>query len=137
VAEGIDGANRADGAQRTDSAQVMEARRAPPPAVLFGLPATTLAMLLMFLAAMDSFATVRYVGSELGRELNPIMLWLYGQGEAAFILFKLLLTGLCVQWIVRRGSHPYARVAALAGLSIYVPVVGLHIVNNCILLAMR
>ena len=101
-------------------------------AVLLGMPATTLALLLLFLAAMDSVGTLLFVQRELGRELNPLMQWLYDQGTAHFVLFKLLLTALCVQWIVRRAHHPYARVAALAGLAIYVPIVGLHILNNYI-----
>ena len=100
------------------------------PAVLFGLPATTLALFLLFLAGMDSLGTLMFVGREMGRELNPFMGWLYHQGPATFVLYKLLLTSLCVEWIVRRAGHPYARVAALAGLSIYVPIVGLHILNN-------
>ncbi len=48
--------------------------------VLFGLPASTLALLLLFLAAVDSVATVMFVKSDLGRELNPLMNWLYSQG---------------------------------------------------------
>jgi|RhiMethySRZTD1v2_1073278.scaffolds.fasta_scaffold57691_5 hypothetical protein len=99
-------------------------------AVLFGLPATTLALFLLFLAGMDSLSTLMFVGREMGRELNPFMQWLYERGPATFVLSKLLLTALCVEWIVRRAGHPYARVAALAGLSIYVPIVGLHILNN-------
>lgn len=111
----------------------------PHPAVLFGMPATTLAMLLMFLAGMDSLATLMFVGRDLGHELNPFMDWLYQQGPARFVLYKLLLTALCVQWIVlrARAGHPYARVAALAGLAIYVPVVGLHIFNNYIMVSMH
>ncbi len=105
----------------------------PPPrreALIFGLPATTAALLLLFLAALDSFATVLVLRRQMGVELNPLMRWLVSQDERAFVLGKLLLTALCVRWIVRRAHHPYARRAALVGLSIYVPVVGLHILNN-------
>jgi hypothetical protein len=109
----------------------------PVPTVLFGLPATTLALVLLFLASMDSVGTLLFVKRELGREVNPLMHWLYSQGPEAFLLYKLLLTALCVQWIVRRAGHPYARVAALAGLAIYIPIVGLHIVNNCIMVSMQ
>jgi hypothetical protein len=35
-----------------------------------------------------------------------------------------------VRWIVQRAEHPYARLAALVALAIYLPVVALHIVNN-------
>ena len=105
-------------------------------AVLFGLPATTLALMLLFLAGMDSVGTLLFVGRDLGRELNPAMQWLYNLGPAPFVLTKLLVTALCVQWIVRRAGHPYARMAALAGLSIYVPIVGLHIVNNYVLVTL-
>ena len=102
-------------------------------AVLFGMPATTLALMLLFLAGVDSVGTLLFVGRDLGRELNPVMQWLFSLGPAPFVLTKLLVTALCVQWIVRRAGHPYARMAALAGLAIYVPIVGLHIVNNYVL----
>ena len=102
-------------------------------AVLFGLPATTLALMLIFLAGVDSVGTILFVGRDLGRELNPVMAWLYSQGPAPFVLIKLFITALCVQWIVRRENHPYARLASLVGLTIYIPIVGLHIVNNCVL----
>jgi hypothetical protein len=102
--------------------------------VLFGLPASTLALILMFLAAMDSFATFQFVLSEQGRELNPVMLWMLDVGPTFFVFYKLLLTGWCAQWIVTRASRPdrigHARMAALVGLAIYVPVVGLHILNH-------
>lgn len=104
-----------------------------PPARLFGLPATTVALIVLFLAAIDSLATILSVRNDTGRELNPLMNWLMEQGEPEFLLAKLLLTALCVQWMVYRASHPYARVAALVGLSIYVPIVLLHIVNSLLL----
>ncbi|HZM00802.1 MAG TPA: DUF5658 family protein [Planctomycetota bacterium] len=109
----------------------------PSSTLLFGLPATTLAMLLLFLAGMDSVATVLFVQRDLGHELNPLMQWLFSHGIAPFVLTKLLLTALCVQWIVRRAGHPYARLAALMGLSIYVPIVGLHILNNYVTFSLR
>jgi len=98
--------------------------------LIFGLPASTLAMVLLFLAALDSFATIAVVRRHVGVELNPIMRWLLSLGDAEFLLTKLLLTALCARWIMRRELHPYARIAALIGLSLYVPVVGLHIFNN-------
>jgi hypothetical protein len=104
--------------------------QAVPIPSLFGLPATTVALVVLFLAAMDSIATVYILRQELGTELNPVMGWLVSHGEAPFVLFKLRLTALCVRWIVLRAHHPYARVAALVALSIYLPVVALHIVNN-------
>jgi hypothetical protein len=97
---------------------------------LFGLPATTVALFVVFLAAMDSIATVFVLRQQLGTELNPVMDWLVSYGEAPFVLFKLLLTAFCARWIVMRAHHPYARVAALVALSIYLPVVALHIVNH-------
>ena len=108
-------------------------RNAAAPAVLFGMPATTLALMLLFLAGMDSVGTVLFVGRDLGRELNPLMQWLFNLSPAPFVLTKLLVTALCVQWMVRRAGHPYARVAAIVGLAIYVPIVSLHIVNNYVL----
>jgi hypothetical protein len=98
--------------------------------LLFGLPATTVALLVLFLSAIDSIATVYLLRHGLGTELNPLMRWLMSQGDAPFVLFKLLLTALCVRWMVQRSAHPYARVAALVGLSIYFPVVVLHIATN-------
>jgi Domain of unknown function (DUF5658) len=98
--------------------------------LIFGLPASTLAMVLLFLAALDSFATIAVMRRHVGIELNPIMRWLLQQGYSEFLLTKLLLTALCARWIMRRELHPYARVAALIGLALYVPVVGLHIFNN-------
>jgi len=100
---------------------------------LFGVRAQTVALVVLFLAAIDSLATILAVRHATGRELNPIMHWLMNQGEPEFLLSKLLLTALCVQWMVYRASHPYARVAALVSLSIYVPIVSLHIVNNLVI----
>jgi len=98
--------------------------------LIFGLPASTLAMVLIFLAGLDSFATILVLRRQVGVELNPIMRWLLDQGDVTFLLVKLLLTALCARWIMYRAWHPYARIAALVGLSIYLPVVVLHIVNN-------
>ena len=108
-------------------------QRQEPPPRLFGFPATTVALVVLFLAAIDSLATILALRNASGRELNPIMDWLMSQGENHFLLAKLLLTALCVQWMVYRAAHPYARVAALVGLSIYVPIVTLHIVNNLLI----
>src|SRR5215813_12627097 len=102
----------------------------PRDALIFGLPARTLGLLLLFLAALDSFATILVLRRQIGVELNPFMQWLFNHGESTFLASKLALTGLCAAWIVRRAQHPYARKAALIGLAIYVPVVCLHIVNN-------
>ncbi|MHC4846263.1 MAG: DUF5658 family protein [Planctomycetota bacterium] len=100
---------------------------------LFGVRAQTIALVVLFLASIDSLATILAVRYGTGRELNPVMDWLMNQGEPHFLLSKLLLTALCVQWMVNRASHPYARVAALVGLAIYVPIVSLHIVNNLLI----
>ena len=97
--------------------------------LLFGLPASTVALMIMFLAAIDSWATVAMLSADRGRELNPIMLWLFGLGPDRFLLVKLLLTALCVRWIMQREQHPYARIAALVAFAIYLPIVGLHIAN--------
>jgi len=99
-------------------------------ALIFRLPATTFALLLLFLAALDSFATILVLRRQIGIELNPLMRWLFSFGEPTFLVSKLLLTAICVSWIVKRAKHPYARKAALISLAIYVPVVCLHIVNN-------
>jgi hypothetical protein len=106
------------------------ASSSPREALIFRLPATTFALLLLFLSALDSFATILVLRRQIGIELNPLMRWLFNFGEPTFLVSKLLLTLLCAAWIVRRARHPYARKAALIGLAIYVPVVCLHIVNN-------
>ncbi len=100
------------------------------PSRLFGVPASTMALLLLFLATLDSLATILVLRRQLGFELNPLMRWLHHQGEAQFLLIKLLLTALCMLWMMRRAWHPYARIVALVGFSIYLPIVGLHIFNN-------
>jgi hypothetical protein len=122
------GATRASCLEETPMSEVRY--EAAPRSLIFGLSASTFAMVLLFLAAVDSFATILVLRRELGFELNPIMRWLLSHGEAQFLLIKLLLTALCARWIMQRSRHPYARVAALIGLSIYLPIIGLHILNN-------
>ena len=99
------------------------------PKLLLGLPAHTVALLILFFAALDGWATIQMLAAGHGTELNPLMAWLLGRSPALFLCLKLLLTALCVNWIVRRERHPYARVAAIVALAIYVPIVGLHIAN--------
>jgi len=112
-----------------DAMSSCPARAARTP-LIFGLPSSTLAMLLLFLAALDSFATIGFLRRNIGTELNPIMRWLLSFGDAEFLLIKLLLTALCARWIMQRAGHPYARIAGLIGLALYLPIVGLHIFIN-------
>ncbi|MGQ0553653.1 MAG: DUF5658 family protein [Planctomycetota bacterium] len=108
----------------------MHSARVESRSYVLGLPANTVAILILFLAAVDGLATIRILQHDRGYELNPLMALLIEHGEATFLLVKLLATALCVKVIQRSGSHPYARLACVAGLAIYVPIVGLHIYNT-------
>ena len=99
------------------------------PKLLAGLSAHTVALLILFFAALDGWATIQMLAAGHGTELNPLMAWLVTRSPALFLCSKLLLTAFCVRWIVRRERHPYARIAAIVALAIYVPIVGLHIAN--------
>ncbi len=92
----------------------------------------TPALLLLFLVAVDGLGTILMLRGQNGFELNPLMDWLFGHGEAAFLLVKMLLTSLTVGWLLRRARGRARRLALLAGFAIYVPIVALHILNGAI-----
>ncbi len=107
---------------------------APKDRLLFGMPANTVAMLVMFLSAMDSLATVLYLRTGRGVEINPAMSWLQAHGgESLFVFAKIILTGVCMLWVVHRARHTHARIASVAAFAIYMPIVGVHIYNNAVL----
>jgi hypothetical protein len=91
------------------------------------------ALLLLFLVAVDCLATVMMLRTQRGLELNPIMDWLYGQGEMYFLFGKMLLTSLAVAWLLRRARRREQRLVLLVGFAIYAPIVGLHILNGAII----
>lgn len=94
---------------------------------LFGLPRRTTGLLLFFLTAVDTFVTLQMTSSGLGREINPAVDWMLGLGTLDFLVVKTMLSALCVLWIVRLAPITEARLAALAGFAIYVPIVGMHL----------
>jgi hypothetical protein len=87
-------------------------------------------LLLLFLVAVDCAATVIILRREHGFELNPLMSWLWGHGEEAFLLSKMLLTTVAVAWLLRRADGQFLRAGLIVGFSIYLPIVGLHIYNG-------
>jgi len=98
---------------------------------LFGVPLSTVTWFVMFLVALDCWMTVRVVEAQVGRELNPVVDWLLeSHGVRAFVLAKVLLSGLCMLWVNRRAPAAEGRMAALVALSIYVPLAGLHVANS-------
>jgi hypothetical protein len=102
-----------------------------PVPLVFGLPASTAALIVMFLVAIDSLATILWLRSGHGQEINPLMRWVNEEGgDSLFLLVKLALTGLCMLWVTHRASRAYARIAALSAIAIYGPVVGIHIYNG-------
>jgi|GEM_PF-6721390 len=91
------------------------------------------ALLLLFLVAVDCLATVMMLRTQRGLELNPLMDWLYGQGEMYFLFGKMLLTSLAVAWLLRRARRREQRLVLLVGFAIYAPVVALHILNGAVI----
>jgi hypothetical protein len=87
-------------------------------------------LLLIFLVAVDTVATILILRREHGFELNPLMNWLWGHGEGAFLFSKMLLTSIAVAWLLRRAHGKFLRLGLIIGFAIYVPIVGLHIYNG-------
>jgi len=104
------------------------AAAAPTPAPrLFGAPISTVSWFVLFLVSIDAFATTRLTSLSVAREVNPAMAWMLDAvGPHSFIAIKLGLTALCLLWINLRAPLEHARVAALAAVAIYLPVVGAH-----------
>lgn len=103
----------------------------PSPRTLLGAPLSTVCWFLQFLVVLDCWMTVRLISAERGRELNPFVDWiLQHHGIQAFVLAKLLLSALCLLWIVHRAPAHEGRLAAMAGLLIYLPLAGLHVLTS-------
>ena len=104
--------------------------RDPAEVLIFGLPRTTAAMIVMFLVAIDGWVSLVWIGRGWGYELNPAMAWLAATGGASlFLTAKLLLSALCMLWVVRRAERTHARAATCCAFAIYGGVVLLHIYN--------
>ncbi len=100
-------------------------------ALIYGQSRRTVAMLVMFLVAMDAWATTMWLRTGFGYELNPLMAWLVEEGgDFFFLLTKLLGSGLCMLWVVHRASYTHARIASWSALAIYGSITGLHIFNG-------
>jgi hypothetical protein len=87
-------------------------------------------LLLIFLVAVDSVATLLILRSQNGFELNPLMNWLWGHGEGVFLLVKMLLTTIAVAWLLRRADGRSLRIGLIVGFAIYLPLTALHIYNG-------
>jgi hypothetical protein len=79
---------------------------------------------------VDALATVLSFRAQDCIELNPAMRWLLDRGEVPFVLAKIAITGLVLVWICKRWGGARSRLALLAGHSIYVPIVLIHIVTR-------
>jgi len=90
----------------------------------------TAGLLLIFLVAVDTVATLLILRQSHGFELNPLMTWLWGHGEGVFLLVKMVLTSAAVIWLLRRADKRSLRIGLIIGYSIYLPIVALHIYNN-------
>jgi hypothetical protein len=98
--------------------------------VHFGVPERLLLLFLMFLAVVDTWITYLFLSAGAGRELNPVMDWIfYTGGVVTFASVKVGLTVACLIWMGRRAPPAVARTAALVALAIYVPITGVHIFN--------
>jgi Domain of unknown function (DUF5658) len=87
-------------------------------------------LLLIFLVAVDSVATLLILRSQHGFELNPLMNWLWAHGEGVFLMVKMLLTSLAVAWLLRRADGRSLRIGLIVGYAIYLPLTALHIYNG-------
>lgn len=98
---------------------------------LFGAPISTVSWFVAFLVCIDAFATTRLTALSVAREVNPAMAWMLDVlGPHSFIVVKLGLTALCLLWINLRAPARHARMAALAAVAIYLPVVGAHAITT-------
>lgn len=97
---------------------------------LFGVPKRLLLLFLGYLVTVDAYLSQLWLQRGLGREVNPLMSWLFEEGGVLlFVTIKVGLTALCLLWIARRAPEMAARVATLAAFSIYLPVTALHVLN--------
>lgn len=105
-------------------------RHAPAPR----LRRETAGLLLLFLAAIDAVGTLLVLRAGRAQELNPLVDWLWTQGELPYLAIKLAVTAGALAWLLRRGEARHVRLGLLAGFAIYVPVTALHVVNSLVAL---
>lgn len=87
------------------------------------------ALLLVFFAltVFDSVATLFYLRKG-GTEANPIAQWLIDQGNLQFVIYKGVLTGVCVLFVLMHKNFRYARYAIGVGFSFYFVLAIYHLV---------
>ena len=82
---------------------------------------TRLVVLLFIFFALtvaDSVLTLVYLGKG-GREMNPIAQWMIDQGAVFFVVFKGVLSGLCLLFVLLHKNFRPARWALGIGFSFY------------------
>ncbi len=108
-------------------------RHAPPQL----LRRETAGLLLLLLTVADAAVTYLMLRSSSVRELNPLVRWLWEQGELPFLVARISLTTAAVLWLMRGGGHPHVRLGLLVGFAIYLPINLLHLVNSLLLSGAR
>ena len=100
-------------------------RNDPPPT----LRRETAGLLLLLLTVVDAAVTFLMLRARSARELNPLMRWLWDQGELPFLVAKVSLTAAAVLWLMHGGGHRHVRLGLLVGFAIYLPINALHLLN--------
>ena len=79
---------------------------------------TVLLLIFFTLTVADSVLTLVYLGKG-GREFNPVAQWMIDQGAVFFVLFKGVLSGLCLLFVMLHKNFKPARLALGIGFSFY------------------
>lgn len=79
---------------------------------------TALLFVFFALTVADSVLTLVYLGKG-GRELNPIAQWMIDQGAVFFVVFKGVLSGLCLLFVLLHKNFKPARWALGIGFGFY------------------
>jgi hypothetical protein len=94
---------------------------------LYSKRLTVFLLIFFVLTVVDSVSTLIYIDKG-GRELNPVAQWMIDQGDTFFILFKGVLTGVCILFVMIHKNFRYSRLAILIGFSFYFLLTIYHIV---------
>jgi hypothetical protein len=108
-------------------------RHAPPRL----LRRETAGWLLLLLTVADATVTYLMLRARSARELNPLVRWLWEQGDLPFLVARISLTTAAVLWLMRGGGHPHVRLGLLVGFAICLPINLLHLLNSLVLLTAR
>ncbi|GJM21759.1 MAG: hypothetical protein DHS20C15_16740 [Planctomycetota bacterium] len=79
---------------------------------------TALLLIFFALTVADSVLTLVYLGKG-GREFNPVAQWMIDQGAVFFVLFKGVLSGLCLLFVMLHKNFKPARLALGIGFGFY------------------